>query len=446
MTKLVLFDLDGVLVNTKQIHFDALNESLAKNGYPEISPEEHTLEYDGLTTEQKLIKYNVAHHERNKIALRKQAITMLKMKTIKGSSELLELFNELKDKGYKVGVCSNAIGNTVNNCIDQLMIRPYLDVIKSNWDVDNPKPHPEIWWKAMSEMGVLPEETVIIEDSPTGLSSAFHSGARVIRVSSPDETNISLIDRIESEESYSKLKWKDDNLNVLIPMAGAGKRFAEAGYTFPKPLIDVNGQPMIQKVVENLGLEANYIFIVQKSHRKEYNLDSMLNLIAPNCTIVEVDGITEGAACTTLLAKEYIDNDKPLFIANSDQYVEWNPLDFMYKMNERKADGGIVTFKATHPKWSYAKTGDNGLVVEVAEKNPISNNATVGFYYWRHGSDYVKYASQMIEKDIRVNNEFYVCPVYNESIKDGKNIHTHEVKDMWGLGTPEDLERYLLSW
>src|SRR6056300_1058006 len=160
MTKLVLFDLDGVLVNTKQIHFDALNESLAKNGYPEISPEEHTLEYDGLTTEQKLIKYNVAPHEKNKIALRKQAITMLKMKTIKGSSELIELFNELKDKGYKVGVCSNAIGNTVNNCIDQLMIRPYLDVIKSNWDVDNPKPHPEIWWKAMSEMGVLPEDTV----------------------------------------------------------------------------------------------------------------------------------------------------------------------------------------------------------------------------------------------------------------------------------------------
>ena len=446
MTKLVLFDLDGVLVNTKQIHFDALNEALAKNKYPEISPEEHTLEYDGLTTEQKLIKYNVPHHERNKIALRKQAITMLKMKTIKGSSELLELFSELKNRGYILGVCSNAIGNTVNNCIDQLMIRQYLDIVRSNWDVKNPKPHPEIWWNAMTEMGVLPEETVIIEDSPTGLSSAFHSGARVIRVSSPDETNISLIDKIENENSDSKLKWKDDNLNVLIPMAGAGKRFAEVGYTFPKPLIDVNGKPMIQKVVENLGLEANYIFIVQKSHRKEYNLDSMLNLIAPNCKIVEVDGITEGAACTTLLAKEYIDNDKPLFIANSDQYVEWNPLDFMYKMSERKADGGIVTFKATHPKWSYAKTGDNGLVVEVAEKNPISNNATVGFYYWKHGSDYIKYANQMIEKDIRVNNEFYVCPVYNQSIEDGKNIHTYEAEGMWGLGTPEDLERYLLSW
>ena len=115
----------------------------------------------------------------------------------------------------------------------------------------------------------------------------------------------------------------------------------------------------------------------------------------------------------------------------------------MYSMEADNIDGGILTFKATHPKWSYAKTGDNGLVVEVAEKNPISNNATVGFYYWRHGSDYVKYASQMIEKDIRVNNEFYVCPVFNEAIEAGMEIRTHTAKAMWGLGTPEDLKYYI---
>ena len=203
---------------------------------------------------------------------------------------------------------------------------------------------------------------------------------------------------------------------------------------------------MIQKVVENLGLDANYIFIVQKEHREKYNLDSMLNLIAPDCTIVEVDGITEGAACTTLLAKQYIDNDQQLFIANSDQYVEWNSLDFMYKMQSTSVDGGIVTFKSTHPKWSYAKTDNSGRVYRVAEKNPISNNATVGFYYWKKGSDYCEYAEKMIDFDIRVNNEFYVCPVFNEAIKDGKHITTFTASQMWGLGTPEDLERYLLSW
>ena len=238
-------------------------------------------------------------------------------------------------------------------------------------------------------------------------------------------------------------KWKDENLNVLIPMAGAGSRFVNAGYTFPKPLIEVRGKPMIQIVVENIGLEANYHFVVQKQHREKYNLDTMLNLIAPGCKIIEVDGITEGAACTALLAKEFINNDKPLFFANSDQWVDWDPMEFMYSMQETNADGGIVTFKATHPKWSFAKIDKNGVVTEVAEKNPISDNATVGYYYWKRGSDFVKYAEEMIEKNIRVNNEFYVCPVYNQAIEDGKTIRIAEAKSMWGLGTPEDLEYFL---
>jgi NDP-sugar pyrophosphorylase family protein len=203
---------------------------------------------------------------------------------------------------------------------------------------------------------------------------------------------------------------------------------------------------MIQHVVDNLGIDANYIFIVQKEHREKYNLDSMLDLIVPNCTIVEVDGVTEGAACTTLLAEEFINNDQPLFIANSDQYVEWNSLDFMYKMRETNADGGIVTFKSTHPKWSYAKTNSQGHVTRVAEKNPISANATVGFYYWKHGKDFVEYTKEMIDNDIRVNDEFYVCPVFNQAIADNKKIRTYEADEMWGLGTPEDLERYLLGF
>jgi dTDP-glucose pyrophosphorylase len=172
----------------------------------------------------------------------------------------------------------------------------------------------------------------------------------------------------------------------------------------------------------------------------------MLNLIAPGCKVVEVDGITEGAACTALLAKEYIDNNNPLFFANSDQFVEWDSIEFMYQMQESKADGGIVTFKATHPKWSFAKLDDNGIVTEVAEKNPISDNATVGYYYWKHGSDFVKYAEQMIENNIRVNNEFYVCPVFNEAIQDDKKIKSFTINKMWGLGTPEDLDYFLKEY
>ena len=238
-------------------------------------------------------------------------------------------------------------------------------------------------------------------------------------------------------------KWKDSKLNILIPMAGAGSRFEKAGYTFPKPIIEVNKKPMIQVVVENLNIDANYIFIVQKSHREKYNLDTLLGIISPGCKIVEVDGLTEGAACTALIAKEFIDNDAPLFFANSDQFVEWDSNEFMYKMNETQCDGGIVTFTATHPKWSFAKIDENGFVTEVAEKNPISDLATVGFYYWKHGSDFVKYAEQMIDRDIRVNEEFYVCPVFNQAIEAGLKIRTYNAEEMWGIGTPEDLDFYL---
>jgi dTDP-glucose pyrophosphorylase len=156
--------------------------------------------------------------------------------------------------------------------------------------------------------------------------------------------------------------------------------------------------------------------------------------------------LTEGAACTALLAKEHIDNDNPLFFANSDQFVEWDSNEFFYKMNENDADGGIPVFHSTHPKWSFAKLDEDGFVTEVQEKNPISDLATIGFYYWKHGSDFVKYAEEMIEQDIRVNNEFYVCPVYNNAIKAGLKVRTFDTPKMWGLGTPEDLKYYLENY
>jgi dTDP-glucose pyrophosphorylase len=118
----------------------------------------------------------------------------------------------------------------------------------------------------------------------------------------------------------------------------------------------------------------------------------------------------------------------------------------MYAFNADQIDGGILTFKATHPKWSYAKLDDNGFVSEVAEKKVISDNATVGVYFWKQGSDYVKYAEQMIAKNIRVNNEFYVCPVFNEAIADGKKIRVKEISKMWGIGTPEDLNNFLSNY
>ena len=235
-------------------------------------------------------------------------------------------------------------------------------------------------------------------------------------------------------------------MKIVVPMAGAGSRFETAGYTFPKPLIEVRGEPMIAKVVKNLNLQGQYIFLVQKTHYEKYNLQGLLTLIAPNCKIVQIDGLTEGAACTVLKAKEYINNNEPLIIANSDQYIKWNSFETISSFNHKDADGGILSFTSVHPKHSFAKVDGNGYVTEVAEKNPISNNATVGIYHWKQGADFVRYAEQMISKNIRTNNEFYICPVYNEAIQDGKKIKINSVDEMWGMGTPEELNNFLTHY
>lgn len=455
MTKLVIFDLDGVLIKAKEVHFQAFNLALIEVGYKHgfgdkfsLTWEEHLSIYDGLKTTRKLELLTerkglpVEFHK--EVWENKQARTIELLNSVKESEELIECLSLLEKDGYKLAVCSNSIRKTVLTVLSKLGIIGFFDYILSNEDVKNCKPHPEIYWKAISYFGVSPEETLVVEDSPYGLIAATKSGSKVMRVKSPDDVNYPNVkDFIKNMKNTTHPKWSDKKLNVLIPMAGAGTRFEKAGYSFPKPLIDVNGKPMIQVVVESLNIDANYIYIVQAKHREKYNLDSLLNLITPNCKIISVDGLTEGAACTTLLAKELINNENPLFFANSDQYAEWNSNEFMYKMQETNVDGGIVTFESTHPKWSFAKVDKDGFVTEVAEKNPISNLATVGYYYWKHGSNFVKYAEQMINKNIRVNNEFYVCPVFNQAVEDNKKILTFNIDKMWGLGTPEDLNYFL---
>lgn len=447
--KVIIFDLDGVLIDTKTIHYECLNNALSKisNKYL-ISEQEHVSIFDGLSTHAKLdlLSKNKGLPEEyfNRIWKYKQEFTLENIGKIKKDKELQNICKHLKKNNYLIACCSNSIKKTVYTILCKLEILKYFDLILSNEDVANPKPHPEIYWVAASKLAADPNECLIIEDSPKGLTAAQKSGFDSLRVKNRKDLNLNKIMEFATKKTKAfNTTWQDPNLNVLIPMAGAGSRFEKSGYTFPKPLIDIDGKPMIQVVVNNLNFDCKHIFITQKSHRDKYNLDSMLNLVSENCSIVETDGITEGAACTTLLAKDHINNSNPLIIANSDQFVEWNTSEFMYKMQEQDADCGILTFESTHPKWSFVKLDNFGCVIEVAEKKPISNIATVGIYYWKRGSDYVKYAEQMIRKNIRHNNEFYVCPVFNEAIKDNKKIKTFNVEKMWGLGTPEDLNIFL---
>lgn len=453
MVKLVIFDLDGVLIDSKEYHFEALNLALGEEY--KISRAEHITDYDGLPTIDKLKllseRKGLPTSRFKEIWRKKQENTLNIFKnSISKDYELMNFFQQLIDSSYKIAVASNSIRNTVKIILLRLGLLEFIDFFVSNEDILRNKPYPEMYWKCMITLGSIPDQTVIVEDSVIGRQGAIDSKCHLITVENRKDLNQSKIDSIKKilNKPKEKIIWEDKSLNILIPMAGRGSRFEAQGYTFPKPLIDVKGKPMIQVVVDNLNIKAKYTFIVQKDHYEKYNLKYLLNLIVPNCNIVQVDGITEGAACTTLLAKKFIDNDQPLLMANSDQFVEWDSSKILYAFSNSESDGGILTFPSSHPKWSYAKLNDKGYVIEVAEKKPISNNATVGIYWWKKGSEYVKYAERMINKNIRTNNEFYVCPVFNEAIKDQKKITIKEIeKDgMWGIGTPEDLNNFLKNY
>lgn len=452
MSKLVIFDLDGVLLDSREIHYLALNRAL-----DEVSPnmtitrDEHLSKYDGLPTTKKLElltkEKGLPVEFYNEIWKRKQEETVKLYTEIEPNEPLQYYFRQIRDAGILIAVASNSIRRTMMMALSRLGLIQYIEYMVSNEDVKHPKPYPHMYWKCMVAVKALPEDTIIIEDSHIGRAGALSSKAHLLPIGGPDDMTQAVVQQIldffnDGKEPHP-VKWINKRMNVVIPMAGHGSRFAQAGYTFPKPLIEVNGKPMIQVVVDNLNIDAHFIFIVQKEHYEKYQLRYMLNMIAPGCDIVRVDGVTEGAACTVLLAKELINNENPLVIANSDQYVEWNSNEVLYAFTADGVDAGIVTFHSVHPKWSFARLDDRGFVAEVAEKRPISDIATVGIYYWKQGRDFVKYAEQMIAKNVRVNNEFYVCPVFNEAIADGKIIRTKNITRMWGLGTPEDLKHYL---
>ncbi len=236
-------------------------------------------------------------------------------------------------------------------------------------------------------------------------------------------------------------------LIIAVPMAGHGSRFSQAGYLDPKPLIEVLGQPMIKLVIDNLTPRRphRFVFICQSDHLQRYQLADKLETWAPGCAVVAIEGVTEGAACTVLAARDFI-GDGPLMIANSDQYVEISIDDYL-SAQTHDVDGLIMTMTADDPKWSYAAMSSEETVTRVVEKEVISDQATVGIYNFSRGCDFVRGAEQMIAANKRVNGEFYVAPVYNELIDAGARVIVHNIGPvgqlMHGLGTPADLDAYL---
>jgi HAD superfamily hydrolase (TIGR01509 family) len=439
--KLVVFDLDGVLFDGADLHFHALNEALAeKDPALTISAEEHRATYNGRTTAEKLRMLSErkgldpgAHDE---VWARKQALFAEKIKHLRPNHALIDVLARLRASGFRIHVASNSVSATVRGVLGAMGLLGFVDAWFSNESVPGrPKPHPDIYRACFEKAGIDARSAIILEDSYVGRLAALASGAWVLPVSSPGDVTRGRI--------HSFVRWVESRPRlptVVIPMAGEGSRFARQGYALPKPLIDIGGgTPMIQAVVENIGVCAKYVFIVQEKHVEDYELQSTLERLAPGCALVHARGTTEGAACSVLLAEEHIDPEAPLLLANSDQLVEWDAYAFLLRAQE--ADGCISVFRSRDPKFSFAKVC-GGRVERVAEKEAISDLATTGVYYWKRGGDFVRYAKQMIQRDVRVRGEFYVCPVYNEAIADGKDVTVMECDAFYCLGTPEDLRQY----
>jgi len=448
----LLFDLDGVLIDLKELHRDAY-----LTAWNRISPESpidigfHALHLEARPTKDKVILCNQilkTDASISAVSALKQAMTEQLIANFPGLVTVTETIRWLKAQGHRMACCSNSIRNTIHLALTKLDILDQFDLILSNEDVSASKPNPEIYLTAASHFGVSPSECLVFEDSVVGKAAARAAGCTVIPITNSSDITIEFLK--SCLESKSRIPENaPPAINLVIPMGGLGSRFEKEGYTTPKPFLPICGKEMYKWVIENmlprdpvLRAKVHTHIIVREEHRSLFQQTEGFHLHTLPC-------LTEGPACTVLAIKDIINTSNPLVIANSDQHLEWDSDALYYSILHPSIDGIISTFSQLDPsdiKWSYAKTDANQRVMEVAEKKYISSNASTGIYGWSRGSDFVAFTESMIQQNIRVNNEFYVCPVYNEAIKAGKTIRVLECFKMWGLGVPKDYELFLASW
>lgn len=235
-------------------------------------------------------------------------------------------------------------------------------------------------------------------------------------------------------------------INILIPLAGKNQFFPEAEYPFPKPLIEFNGKTMIEHIMDNFSSiqkEKQFIFIVNSEDCKKYHLDNVLNILTnQTCKIIKLDNETKGAACSAMMAVEYIDNETPLIISNADQLFDIDLDEVILSFNNR--DAGVITFESIHPRWSYVRLDNENKVTETAEKRPISKSAIAGFYYFKKGSDFITSSSKMIKKDASVNGLYYIAPTLNEMVLENKTISIFKIENdkYHTFYTPQKIKEY----
>ena len=460
----LLFDLDGVLVDFASLHerafIDAWNNCCPGHT---IDHAFHILYLEARSTRAKIdicskIFSYIAPADR--IFAEKQALTDRLLDTEPVYPATTRAILWAKAAGYKLAVCSNSIRSTVMKSLRRLAVTDLFDVVLSNEDVVQPKPSPEIYLKAIEQLGVVASDCIIFEDSAVGRSAAAaalaQSQGRVIPIVNAQDMTRELLEVVCSGSGMNASDNGSSNtyppvppkINLVIPMAGLGSRFQKEGYTVPKPFLPVFGKPMYRWVIDNMMPKVpewrSHVAVhvlVREEQAPLFESDKGIH-------IHTVPKLTEGAACTVLTIRDIINTDEPLIIANSDQFLEWDADSFYLSLLHPGFAGVISTFvqpDLNDVRWSYARLDADRRVVEVAEKKVISDLATTGIYGWSHGSAFVAAADAMIAADVRVNGEFYVCPVYN-FMPAAAAIRCCNCKKMWGLGVPTDYEHFLEAW
>ena len=235
-------------------------------------------------------------------------------------------------------------------------------------------------------------------------------------------------------------------MNIIILMAGPSKDFENQGFVYPKYLLEMNGEPIIQRVVEGVkSLKADISFVIRKEDDDKAYLASTLQILAPNSVVYKVGEETQGAVCSALFAIDSINNDDELIVLNGDQLVKKGLPEAIAEFRKKEYAGGVIVFRSVHPRWSYVSLDENGLVNETSEKRPISDMATAGCYYFRHGKDFVEAAFNTIRKDVNYEGKYYICSTYNELILNQQKVGVYEInkKDYISFATPQMYENYL---
>lgn len=436
--KKYLFDLDGVLVNTVDIQYDSTLKAISKYVNINLTNDIESILRSTITTFKKLdylIQKNIISNEQKvDIYNEKKKIADDKFKNLKVDNEKVKLFSFLKHKSCIISVVTNGNRNSSKIILEALGLNDLVDLLISNEDVVNPKPHSEPYIKAISHFGGDLKDFIIFEDSEIGLIAANGTGCKVNQVKNVNDVNIDLIKNLNNI-----------NINILIPAAGLGSRFQKRGFKLQKPLIELGNKTLIDHAITSLDIEGNYIFIIRKiDNNSNVELIKLLKSIKYDCKIIEIDYVTEGSASTCYLAKELINNNSELIISNCDQILRWNSKKYLeYSSNY---DCSVLTYKSNENKNSYIKTDETNKGIEIREKEVISDNALVGVHYFKKGSDFIDSYEYIFKNKIKFKNEYYVSTVCNNLINIGKEVVNYPFqKDeiYYSTGTPEDYFKYM---